>query len=180
MKKFKEYLAIPIFMAGALSYAADESFDLPAPSIEEKTKKIVDVVNRYSSSISCTDLATEGKYIAALTPFKSTLQRYDAKFAVLWAGDIGCAGGSGTSSFNIAVVKVGAGDTFYVDAYQSDPLIGTPLPPGVEKVVGATHNTLVLDTLAYGENDPNCCPSIKERITLRTSEKVCGRLLIKK
>lgn len=168
-------------MLCSVSYGADNNMeDPPAPSVAEQTKEIINVVSRYGSSIGCLEAGPEAKDIAALTPFKSMMQRDDAKFAVLWVGDIGCAGGSGTISYNLAIVKVGAGNNFYVDPWQSEPAITTEIPRAIERIVGATNDTLILDTLDYGENDANCCPSIRERITIKSDKEGNWKLINKK
>lgn len=142
-----------------------------APSVQVQTQKIITAVKKYSEAISCTDAVPKAQNIAAMVPYTSFDNRLDAKFAVVWFGDIGCAGGSGTSGAAIAVVRVGAGDNFYVSPEASSPQIDDGLPRHVEKVVGATADSITVDVRDYGDKDPNCCPTLRKRVTLRQSQK---------
>ncbi|WP_370682278.1 hypothetical protein [Comamonas sp. GB3 AK4-5] len=151
----------------ALSSHAQGDIEKP-PSVAEQTKKIIEVVNLYARAIACdADDGLSGKNIAAMTPLTNMLERDEAKFAVLWNGDLGCQGGSGTSGARLAIVGVGAGDTFYVNPYESEPAVDAGLPRYVERIVGATKDTLVFDVRDYSDRDANCCPSLRQRITIR-------------
>ena len=148
------------------------SFAQSAPSVPEITKQIVRSVTGYANAISCPGVKVEPKQIDALVPYKSIDDRLDAKYAVLWTGDIGCAGGSGTVGTNLSIVTVSTGDSYVVDPLQSSPVIQFESPVrGVERIVGNTRDSLILEGVEYGSNDPNCCPSIKVRFTLRVDEK---------
>lgn len=153
---------LSIFLGAAA--LAQES---PVPTIQTQTKAIISAVKKFSESISCTGAAPEPQYIAAMIPYKNVDARLESKFAVIYHGDIGCAGGSGTSGAAIAVVRIGAGDTFYVSPKESSPVVDDELPRIVERVVGATSDSITIDAKTYGKDDPNCCPSIRQRITLR-------------
>lgn len=138
------------------------------PSVVAQTKAIVEVVNLYARAVGCApDDQLSGKNIAAMTPLTDMDMREDAKFAVIWYGDFGCQGGSGTTAARLAIVGVGSGDTFYVNPYESEPASDAGLPRSVEKIVGATKDTLILDVLDYGKNDANCCPSLRKRVTIK-------------
>lgn len=167
--KISAYLfaALSISTSAAGVYAQD----MAAPPVKAQTKAILAVVKHYSAAIACSDVAPDANSIAAMIPYKSFDNREDAKFAVIWHGDIGCLGGSGTSSARIAVVKVGAGDSFYVNPSESSPQVDEGLPRYVEKVVGATADSITVDVRDYGDKDANCCPSLRKRLTLRQSAK---------
>lgn len=136
------------------------------PTVAEQTKEIINVVKKYGSSIGCIEAEPTSKDIFAMTAFKTDADRMDAKFAVTWLGDIGCAGGSGTVSKNVAIVRIGAATTFYVDALESAPALELPIGR-IERIVGATKDSLVIDANRHGENDANNFPSIRERFTLK-------------
>ena len=117
----------------------------------------------------------------ALVPYKTMDDRMDAKYAVLWVGDIGCAGGSGTEGTNLSIVTISTGDSYVVDPLQSSPVIQFESPVRfVERIVGNTRDSLILEGMEYGPKDPNCCPSIKVRFTLRVDEKGNWKLVEKK
>ena len=169
MKKIQ----ISAYLFAALSISTSNLYaqDMAAPPIKAQTKAILTAVKHYSAAIACSDVAPDANNIAAMTPYKSFDNREDAKFAVIWHGDIGCLGGSGTSSARIAVVKVGAGDSFYVSPSESSPQVEEGLPRTVEKVVGATADSITVDVRDYGDKDANCCPSLRKRLTLKQSAK---------
>ena len=117
----------------------------------------------------------------SLVPYKTMDDRMDAKYAVLWVGDIGCAGGSGTEGTNLSIVTISTGDSYVVDPLQSSPVIQFESPVRfVERIVGNTRDSLILEGMEYGPKDPNCCPSIKVRFTLRVDEKGNWKLVEKK
>jgi hypothetical protein len=152
-----------------------------APSVQEITKQIIKSAQGYANAISCPGVVTTPKEIAALTPYKTIDDRMDAKYAVLWDGDIGCAGGSGTTGTNISIVTVSIGDSFVVDPHLSSPIIQFESPVRmVSRIVGNTRDTLILEGKEYADKDPNCCPSITVRFTLRVDEKGNWKLVEKK
>lgn len=159
------------------------SFAATNLSIGEITASIIDAVDYYASSIACNEIGVTPGNIAALTPLKS-LELNDqeaAQYAVWWMGDIGCAGGTATTSAHIAIVKVGAASTFYVDPAKSSPVIDFDTPNGtITKLVGNTKNSLVFDGADYRDTDPRCCPSIATRFTLQVNHKGDWKLIDKK
>lgn len=151
------------------------------PSAQEITRNIVKATTAYADSIACEHSKIEAKNIAALTPYKTMDSRGDAKYAVLWSGDIGCAGGSGTSGSAITIVKIGAGDSVLVDPVQSSPNISHELPVRyVERLVGNTADSLIIEGKEYGKDDPNCCPSVHVRATLKVDVKGNWKMIEKK
>ena len=173
MKKIVVALGCVAFMSG--------SFAQSAPPVQEITKQIVRSVTGYANAISCPGVKVEPKQIAALVPYKTMDDRMDAKYAVLWVGDIGCAGGSGTEGTNLSIVTISTGDSYVVDPLHSSPVIQFESPVRfVERIVGNTRDSLILEGMEYGPKDPNCCPSIKVRFTLRVDEKGNWKLVEKK
>jgi hypothetical protein len=144
-----------------------------APSAAIVTREVARAVNHYSAAIACNVTAVNGSNIAALIPYKGPDDGDKAKFAVLWNGDIGCAGGSGTSSANIAIVTVNPTLSVYtVDPMLSSPVVQFDLPVReFDKLVGNTQNTLIVEARQSAEKDPDCCPSINTRFTLTSDAK---------
>jgi len=162
-------------------WASQCAFAQSAPPVQEITKQIIKSVKGYANAISCPGVDVGPNQIAALTPYKTQDDRMDAKYAVLWDGDIGCAGGSGTTGTNVAIVTVSVGDSFVVDPSQSSPIIQFESPVrGVSRIVGNTKDTLILEGKEFGDKDPNCCPSISVRFTLRVDDKGNWKLIEKK
>jgi len=163
------------------AFFAANSFAQSAPPVQEITKQIIKSVTNYGNAISCPGVTVEPKQIAALVPYKSIEYRMDAKYAVLWSGDIGCFGGSGTEGTNVSIVTISIGDSYIVDPLQSSPAVQFESPVRhIERIVGNTTDSLILEGKEFGPNDPNCCPSIKVRFTLRVDEKGNWKLVDKK
>jgi hypothetical protein len=151
------------------------------PSTQEITKQIIQTVTNYANTISCPGVRVEPKQIAALVPYTTFENRSNARYAVLWIGDIGCAGGSGTTGTHIAIVRVSTGNSFVVDTRHSSPNVYLESPaPYIDKIVGNTSDSLTLEGKTPGPNDPRCCPSIKTRFTLRVDREGNWRLIEKK
>jgi hypothetical protein len=140
-------------------------------SIQQITKRVVQVTNKYAKSISCEqDSYTDPKMIAALSPYKGDI--YDgAEYAVLWYGDIGCAGGSGTTTVNLAIVKVTTGESFIVDATQSSPAINFDYPSKLAEVAGNNRDSLIINGCDWGKNDGNNFPSIPISVIMMRDNK---------
>ena len=142
------------------------------PNTQSITSKVIKATTNYQAAISCSDLQPEPKNIAALVPYKTFDDRINATYAAFWVGDIGCAGGSSTSGVNVAIVTVGAADTFLVDPLRSSPAVSVEFPSrGYERIVGNTKDSIIIDAAEHGPNDANCCPSIRFRYTLKLDEK---------
>lgn len=174
MKKIIVALICILFSSVSL---ADENI----PSIQEITTNIINSATNYANSISCGDVEVQPKQIAALVPYKDLDHRDDAKYAVLWDGDIGCMGGSGTTATNISIVGIGTNNAYFIDPLKSSPVIHFDSPVTfVERLVGNTNDTLVLEGMEAGPNDAHCCPSIKVRFKLKVDKKDNWKLIDKK
>lgn len=140
-------------------------------TIQEITANIIKAATHYSNAVACGVGDITAKDIAALSPYKSFDDREKAEYAALWEGDIGCSGGSGSSTTNISIVKIGEGGSFLIDPSRSSPIINFSAPVRyISKIVGNTRDTLILEGLKYGEKDSNCCPSIPVRFTLKLNK----------
>ncbi|WP_020484970.1 hypothetical protein [Methylomonas sp. MK1] len=135
----------------------------------EITSRVVQSAKKYIDSIAC-DAVTTTKHVAALSPFKTVEDQDSAKYAVLWSGDIGCLGGSGSIQNYVALVTISPNGRFLVDSTKSSPAVqfgGFP-SRNFPKLVGNTDNSIVLEGL---DDDPEgiegkCCPSLPVRVTV--------------
>lgn len=153
------------------------------PSGKDITKAVMQAAQSYANAISCDTPDIKPADIAALLPWKKGIIREDAEYAVIWYGDIGCNGGSGTTTANIAIVKIGAGNTFYVVPGRSSPQIDFETAAsriGVSRILGNTENTLTLEGYDYAQNDAMCCPSIRKQFSVRSDEKGNWRIIKEK
>ncbi|MCM5704559.1 hypothetical protein [Larsenimonas salina] len=168
----KILVATVIAICSFSAQAKNEYSTIPAMPVEEITQKIISVATQYADSISCGDTQIQPKEIAALTPWKDDTDRFEAKYAVIWHNDIGCWGGAGSSSTNISIVKIGAGNSFYVDPESSSPVVG--FDPGarfIERIVGSTKDSIVLEALFHADYDSNNFPSTKRKVTVKVDDK---------
>lgn len=163
-----------------ISILSNGVFAEEVPSVKVITKKIISATTKYANSVACEVSDITGKQIAALVPYKDFDGREEAEYAVLWNGDLGCAGGSGTNGTNIAIIKIRAGDSFVVDASRSSPNVTFDIPVrGVDRIVGNNRDSLILEATEYGENDPNCCPSISVRFVMMRDNRGNWKLVSK-
>jgi|GEM_PF-628588 len=158
-----------IFASAALAQGPELDLSkIPAPPAEEIANRVLSAVESWRDAIACSEVAVTDKPVMPLTPYTSEEDRERARYAVLWIGDIGCQGGSGSSSTHIAVVKVGTGDSYVVDPALSSPVVEFQLPVSyVESVVSFTSESLVLQGNVLTAGDARCCPSQPIRFTLR-------------
>lgn len=151
---------------------------------ENLSEKQVDIdvkntANDYIKSITCGGASIND--IAPLIPYKQEgAPTIDAKYVVLWTGDIGCNGGSGTEGSHIVTVNMSRYNTPYVDASQSSPTVKFESPSRYFELLDYTHDTLILEGAEYAENDGNCCPSINIRFKMKKDEADNWALVEKK
>lgn len=170
-----------VAVATILMAVTTSSLAQSAPPVPEITRQVIKAATSYKEAIACVEDKIGAKDIAALVPYKTLDDRMDAKYAVLWVGDIGCAGGSGTYGTNVSIVTIGAGDSYTVDPLQSSPVIRFESPVRlVSRIVGNTRDSMILEGLEFGPKDANCCPSIPVRFTLKVDEKGNWKLVDKK
>ena len=106
------------------------------------------------------------------------------EYAVLWAGDIGCQGGNGTSTENIAIVKHGGFSMprYYVDPRRSSPEVS--IDHGrldlSTRILSSTANSIRIESKTFGPHDSLCCPSLKILGTLVEHESGNWVLINKK
>ena len=136
-------------------------------------KQAFKVATRYARSISC-ETVTNLKNMVALIPWKNLKdddERDRAQYALVWYGDIGCSGGTGSSASHIAIVRISVGDSFLVDPAASSPIVKFDL--SVEsrtKVLSASSDQLTLSGWDYGPEDAHCCPSVPVRISVKRDQ----------
>lgn len=174
----KKTLAAAI-LSGLFATAATAS---TVPSEADIKRQALAVAYKHAESIACVDPEYVNQEFMTLVPWADLYDRELAEYAVIWNGDIGCAGGSGTTGVHLSIVKVGAGNTFYVDPHKSSPVTEFEFysSTGYDAVVANTGDVIVIDGRDYAENDGRCCPSLKVRYTLKRNEEGHWKLFNKK
>jgi hypothetical protein len=164
--KFAAAFAVLVLSAAfSTAQAGDESL-----SVAEITQKVSESVDHYAAAIACESAPVDPKDIAALVPYRKSDEDdfAQAEYAVIWHGDVGCAGGSGTGTSNIAIVRVGHWGEFFVVPARSSPIAKFGLPVTfIDRMLGNTRNTLLLEGEALGKDDLPCCPSVRVRFTMK-------------
>ncbi|QJD58412.1 hypothetical protein HG264_05560 [Pseudomonas sp. gcc21] len=160
-----------LLIAGLLFPAISFASDPKPPSEAEIQAAAIAVTKNYANAVACTEDEYGIWSFLTLQPWTDYYAREDAEFAVIWSGDVGCAGGSGTVGVNLAIVKVGAGNSYYVDARDSSPPAEFEFySRSFESVVANTSDVIVLEAFEHGRDDANCCPSLRVRYTLKRDE----------
>ena len=134
-------------------------------TVTQINKAVLSAVNGYAKAVSCIQSLATPQTIFALTPAKTRDEFLDAKYLAFWIGDVGCSGGSGTMTFNHAVVRISHYGDFYVDPMHSSPAIDGVQSRFVEKFVGNSKDTMVVDQLEHKDGDANNFPTLKYRVT---------------
>jgi hypothetical protein len=165
--KTRTALLITAFLAPFTVMASDPG----VPSEAEIKENAITVVKSYAHAIACTDDESGIWSFITLKPWAEYYGREEAEYAVVWNGDVGCLGGSGTSGIQLAIVKIGAGNSYYVDVWSSSPPAKFDFPSrAFESIVANTSDVIVLEAREYGPDDANCCPSLRVRYTLKRDE----------
>ena len=151
-----------------LVWGQDESAESVMRHVAQKTWE-------YGQAVSCSDMESSEQVsstlIAALQPYPGVSEYDDAEYLGFWAGDVGCAGGSGTTGYNAAYVIRSSQGQYYVDPARSSPLVDFEFNTRfLERIVSATQDTLVVEYLDLDEDDSNCCPSLQYRATLKRDQ----------
>ena len=152
------------------------AFSIPsfANTQDEYIQRALEAASKYADSIACGVSEISAGNVAALVPCDGE-DRYEAKYAVIWTGDIECYGGSGTTSTNIAMVHIGGGDTFFVKPELSSPLVSLELysSRSSAKVIDSGSDYIILEGFDYHPSgkDPGCCPSLKIKKVIKPDNK---------
>ena len=168
-------MKISFAMLTCLAIAASAS---AAPrSADEIKTGISNAVERFANSISCRGIKVQPEDVLTLAEDQN--EETLPKYAVLWSGDLGCFGGSGTEATHLAIATVNTGQ-YVVQPELSSPVAAFESPVRfVTRVVSNNADTLVLEGREYAPTDPQSNPSIPVRFTLRVDAKGDWRLVDK-
>lgn len=155
--------------------------------LEEKVK-VLSVMKKYSEAVAC---GTTFEVEESLEPFlKDTYTvsydpDYGSTYYVLWGGDVGCNGGSGTHSYYIS--EVGRYSDSRPFLVLNDNAFGELFSLGINsrfiesvKMVGSRHFVVV--SSEFSEGDANNFPSLKYQYALKyqgAEWKVTDKKLLK-
>jgi len=144
--------------------------------LEEKYK-ILSIVKKYSETVACStsfegqdSLETFLKDVYAIEP---DLEFGQATYYVLWHGDMGCYGGSGTDSFFVSEIsRYTSNRPFLV---QNNKAFGKSFneqinPRFIESVRQVNPNHFVIVSSKHAKNDANNFPSLKYQYVLQRQD----------
>lgn len=136
---------------------------------QSATKSILDAVDKFGASISCSSRPTTADRILTLDPgndSNSSEHRFPV-YAVIWDGDIACDF-NGRLQHNIAIVMGGIGRSHFVVPRKSEPIINVEPFGLLERIIGFTEDSVTLESVTLAGEDPRCCPTNRRRVTLKT------------
>ena len=141
---------------------------------------VASAVERYANAIACAGVQVRPSDVLMLS--SGYQGAFQARYAVLWVGDMSCFGGAGTEQAQQTQLAIA---TFSNGRYVVQPQLSTPSVAFdspvrfVSKVVSAGADTLVLEGKEYAPNDPQSTPSVPVRFTLRADAQGNWRLVDK-
>lgn len=154
-----------IFFLFCINSAYAEQIKGNLSSIEKR--QLIKITTKYINSVACNNSEIRNEDVITLVPHTNDNDLFEAKYGVIWTGEIGCEGTAGYGP-NIAIVRIGRDNSYHVSPIESSPSIEFEAPVHyVTKLVNYTSTSIEFDGLEKGESDPNCCPSINVRFTLR-------------
>lgn len=156
---------IVFMLVGLFSFTEANSQTRPDP--DKIIDQVFQVARSYADTIAC-EVSLDRRDVLSLAPYVGAGTLIDTKYAVLWRGDIGCSGGSGTTFNEIMIIGIGAYEFYFVDPAKSSPNVRFDSPSVIEQVVSYTQDTIVIKGYEYSEEDALCCPSLPVEITLQS------------
>ena len=139
------------FVAAQKAFAGDEY------------KFINETVSRYAQATGCfTEQPLNPRLI---TKYEDKENGIENAYIAMPYSDLSCAGGTGTTAATIVVVR-DVGGKYHPGYYKVDPALSQPVArqEGLPRSMISIYQKdgqLFATGLEYGDNDPNCCPSIK-------------------
>ncbi|MBA4500895.1 hypothetical protein [Marinobacterium marinum] len=112
------------------------------------------VVKLYASTVACSYEGSDFKAVQVAGDKNEPMSFMDY-YTVVWSGDLGCSGGSGSHGVIMTTVGSRAGGNLKVLADKANVMV----PTRTVKAVAGAQGMVIIEGPAYRENDPNCCPS---------------------
>lgn len=175
----RAFVTTIIFSVACLPAFAEENIDKTC--VKNQALK---VAKEYANSIAC-NTSIEKKNLIALRSWNTddAEDRGYAKYALVWHGDIGCNGGSGTTTWNISIIKIGVGDYFFVDAAKSSPMgrVQLPVKPDI-KIVKFSESNITVQTKVEDKavEGRGCCEWTRVELQLKIDKNGNWNLANKK
>ena len=134
----------------------------------ETLRNVLEVAGNYNNAISCN--TEDVRDVIEMEPINAEAPD-EGLFYVIWAGDIYCGRGSGSTDFHLTTVRGGLYPRVVVE--ESNPVVefvaGEQI--SIEKISKAGPNALLIEGLQSQEGDSNCCPTKKIKKTLKRDQQ---------
>lgn len=143
----------------------------------ETLRHIVSVANKYQAAITCNSPnepasvnELDGGILDVIQVEPLNPNGSEGLFYVIWVGDIGCGGGSGSDDLYLTTVKNGRYP--YVEVTESSPVI-TFDGSGAQQasVTLKSADVMEITGLEHQDGDASCCPTKKIKKTLKRDQK---------
>ena len=155
--------------------------------LEEKAKAL-SVLKQYSETVACGTNLEEQESLEPLLKDIYTIERDDlsgATYYVLWQGDVGCLGGSGTTYFYIS--EIGRDSNAKPFLVKSDNAFGKQFSEEInsrfiESVKKINPNHFIVISSDFSGSDSNNFPSMKYQYVLQRQNwewKITSKTLLK-
>lgn len=156
----KHFAAALLGLASALATGAQ-----PLPTGAERMG-VASAVARYVNAVTCGGVRITPADVLLLSGGRADAAQ--ARYAVLWTGDMACAG---TDKTHVTIATVNGGE-YVVRPEWSSPVVAFESPVrSVTRVVSYNARVLVLEGKEDGPGDPNGAPSVPVRFMLRVDAK---------
>lgn len=158
-------LVMTLFFAGQVS-ATNE--------LQEKIA-VLNVIKKYSGAVACATNFEDGNSLDSYLKNVYTIDRDEesgfATYYVLWSGDMGCPGGSGTYSYFISEVSRYTNTRPFL--VQNNEAFGLDVANKVnsrfiEDVTKISSNHFTIISSEFADGDSNNFPSFKYKYTIKT------------
>ena len=138
---------------------------------------VASAVERYANAVACAGVKVRPADVLLLSNgYQGTFQ---ARYAVLWVGDMSCFGGTGTEQTQLAIATFNNGQ-YVVQPELSSPVVAFESPVQlVTHIVSHSTRALVLEGQECGPDDPDGAPSVPVRFILRLDGKGNWKMLDK-
>lgn len=148
----------------------------PAPTPAARAG-VASAVERYANAIACAGVRVRPNDVLMLS--NGYEGAFQARYAVLWVGDMSCFGGAGSEQTQLAIATFNNG-RYVVQPELSSPVVAFDSPVRiVTRVVSHSTRALVLEGREFGPEDPDNTPSVPVRFILRADSKGNWKLIDK-
>lgn len=139
-----------------------------APAGAERTG-VAGAVARYVNAIACAGVRVTPADVLVLA--RGYPDASQARYAVLWNGDMACAGGGEPDKTQLTIAAFSAGE-YVVRPELSTPVVAFESPVRrVSRIVSYNARVLVLEGMENGPGDADDAPTVPVRFMLRVDGK---------